>query len=34
MPKLCFIIQPFDKRYTDIFEPAIKSVELEPYRVD
>lgn len=35
----CFIIQPFDKdkfdqRYTDIFEPAIKSAGLEPYRVD
>lgn len=35
----CFVIQPFDKdkfdkRYTDIFEPAIKSAGLEPYRVD
>lgn len=35
----CFIIQPFDKdkfdkRYTDIFEPAIRASELEPYRVD
>lgn len=35
----CFIIQPFDKdkfdqRFTDIFEPAIRSTGLEPYRVD
>jgi hypothetical protein len=35
----CFVIQPFDKgkfdkRYTDIFEPAIKTAGLEPYRVD
>lgn len=35
----CFIIQPFDKdkfdkRYDDIFEPAIRSAGLEPYRVD
>lgn len=35
----CFVIQPFDrdvfdKRYTDIFEPAIIEVGLEPYRVD
>lgn len=35
----CFVIQPFDKdkfdkRYTDIFEPAIKAAGLEPYRVD
>lgn len=38
MPK-CFVIQPFDKgkfdkRYDDVFEPAIKDAVLEPYRVD
>jgi len=35
----CFVIQPFDKdkfdrRFTDVFEPAIKAAGLEPYRVD
>jgi hypothetical protein len=35
----CFVIQPFDdgkfdKRYDDVFAPAIKSAGLEPYRVD
>jgi hypothetical protein len=35
----CFVIQPFDngnfdKRYTDVFEPAIIKAGLEPYRVD
>lgn len=35
----CFVMQPFDhgvfdKRYDDIFEPAIKDAGLEPYRVD
>ncbi|MCD6311681.1 MAG: hypothetical protein J7M11_04400 [Elusimicrobia bacterium] len=35
----CFVIQPFDKgvfdkRYDDIFVPAIKKSGLEPYRVD
>jgi hypothetical protein len=35
----CFVIQPFDddkfdKRYVDIFCPAIKSAGIEPYRVD
>lgn len=35
----CFVIQPFDggvfdKRYQDVFEPAIRSAGLEPYRVD
>jgi hypothetical protein len=35
----CFVIQPFDggkfdKRYTDVFEPAIRDAGLEPYRVD
>jgi len=35
----CFVIQPFDggpfdKRYEDIFVPAIAAAELEPYRVD
>jgi len=37
--KKCFVIQPFDggkfdKRYKDIFAPAIKDANLEPYRVD
>jgi hypothetical protein len=36
----CFVIQPFDnggrfdKRYTDVLEPAIRDAGLEPYRVD
>lgn len=35
----CFIIQPFDnskfdKRFHDVFEPAIKRAGLDPYRVD
>lgn len=35
----CFVIQPFDndkfdKRYQDIFKPAIDKAELDPYRVD
>lgn len=35
----CFVIQPFDsgkfdKRYTDVYEPAIIASGLEPYRVD
>lgn len=35
----CFIIQPFDngpfdKRYEDVFVPAIRAADLEPYRVD
>jgi nucleoside 2-deoxyribosyltransferase len=35
----CFVIQPFDcdkydKRYEDIFAPAIRAADLEPYRVD
>lgn len=35
----CFVIQPFDggkfdKRFKDVFEPAIREVELFPYRVD
>jgi len=35
----CFVIQPFDKgrfdkRYDDIFAPAIIDADLEPYRVD
>lgn len=35
----CFVIQPFDrdkfdKRYNDIFEPAINKAGLAPYRVD
>lgn len=39
MNENCFVIQPFDKdkfdkRFTDIFEPAIKKAGLIPYRVD
>jgi hypothetical protein len=35
----CFIIQPFDKgvfdkRFEDVFQPAIKGADLEPFRVD
>ena len=35
----CFVIQPFDggrfdKRYNDVFRPAIEGSGLEPYRVD
>lgn len=35
----CFVIQPFDgaafdKRYDDVFVPAIKQAGLDPYRVD
>ena len=35
----CFVMQPFDKavydkRYEDIFVPAIKAAGLDPYRVD
>ena len=35
----CFVIQPFDgalfdKRFEEIFDPAIKAAGLEPYRVD
>lgn len=35
----CFVIQPFDggvfdKRYKDVFSPAIKNANLTPYRVD
>ena len=36
----CFVIQPFDdgnrydKRYNDVFAPAINDAGLEPYRVD
>jgi hypothetical protein len=35
----CFVIQPFDrgifdKRYEDVFKPAIKEAGLDPYRVD
>jgi len=39
MNPTCFVIQPFDngkydKRYRDIYEPAIRAAGLEPYRVD
>ena len=35
----CFVMQPFDgadfdRRYAEVFAPAIKDAELEPYRVD
>jgi len=35
----CFVMQPFDgdvfdKRYEDVFAPAIKAARLDPYRVD
>lgn len=35
----CFIIQPFDKgefdkRYDDVFVPAVEAAGLQPYRVD
>lgn len=35
----CFVIQPFDggkfdKRYRDVFEPAIRDAKLDAYRVD
>jgi hypothetical protein len=38
MPR-CFVIQPFDqgkfdKRYADVFRPAIEAAGLEAYRVD
>lgn len=38
MPK-CFVIQPFDsgkydKRFEDVYSPAIAATSLEPYRVD
>lgn len=38
MPR-CFVIQPFDggkfdKRFDDVFAPAITAAGLEPYRVD
>ncbi len=36
---ICFVIQPFDggafdKRYEDVFVPAIEAAGMEPYRVD
>lgn len=36
---VCFVIQPFDgakfdKRFTDVFAPAIEAAKMEPYRVD
>jgi len=35
----CFVMQPFDgdvfdKRYEDVFAPAIRDAQLQPYRVD
>lgn len=36
--KYCFVIQPFqetfDKRFEDVYEPAIRNADLIPYRVD
>jgi hypothetical protein len=40
MPERCCVFQPFDnggpydKRYVDVIEPAVKAASLEPYRVD
>ncbi len=39
MSGYCFVIQPFDgdkfdRRYTEVFAPAIKAADFEPYRVD
>jgi hypothetical protein len=39
MTSYCFVIQPFDggkfdRRYKEVFAPAIESAGLEPYRVD
>ena len=39
MPPTCFIIQPFDsakfdRRFTEIYKPAVEKAGLEPYRVD
>ena len=39
MDEFCFMIQPFDggkfdKRYEDVFKPAIEAAGLEAYRVD
>lgn len=39
MEDFCFVIQPFDggkfdKRYDDVYKPAIMAAELEAYRVD
>lgn len=36
---ICFVIQPFDadkfdKRFEDVFSPAVKAAGLDPYRVD
>ncbi len=36
---ICFVIQPFDegrfdKRYEDVYVPAIEAASLEAYRVD
>ena len=36
---ICFVIQPFDagkfdKRFDDVYKPAIQAAGLEPYRVD
>ena len=34
----CFVIQPFDpendRRYEEVYKPALEQVGLEPYRVD
>ena len=36
---ICFVIQPFDggrfdKRFNDVFKPALEQAGFEPYRVD
>ena len=37
MPK-CFVIQPFDeendRRYDEVYKPALEEAGVEPYRVD
>ena len=34
----CFVIQPFnskfDKKYRDVYKPALEKAGLDPYRVD
>jgi hypothetical protein len=39
MSSKCFMIQPFDngkfdKRFDDVFDPAVRAAGLYPYRVD
>ena len=37
--KNCFVIQPFDggkfdKRFKDVYKPALENADITPYRVD